>query len=89
MVDDLRNPRESFEVGETVWLQGHGLRLLSLYTIVRQPIRSGSKPETLARLMTGRHGDLPATAVLPYFGLTPPPGEKEFAISTVPKGAER
>src|SRR5947209_3673903 len=78
VVDDLRNPRELFEVGETVWLQGHGLRPLSLYTIVRLPIRSGAKPEMLARLMTGRHGELPPTVVLPYLGLTPRPSETQF-----------
>jgi hypothetical protein len=77
-VDDLRNPREVFEVGETVWMQGHGLHPLSLYTIARLPVHPGAKPEILARLTTGRHGDLPATAVLPYVGLTPLPGQKEF-----------
>ena len=70
LVDDLRNRRDVFDVGETVYAQGHGLRPAILYSLFRKSAEGGTKQELLARLITDRHGNLPPTAVLPYLGLT-------------------
>jgi hypothetical protein len=68
LLDDTGTTRESFDVGETIYLAAQGLRPTTLYEIVLQ---SRARDEQLvAHLITDRYGSLPITALLPYFGLS-------------------
>lgn len=67
LLDDARAQREEFDVGESVFLAAAGLKPATLYDIVLRG--DERRPPVLASLMTDRHGDIPATAVLAYVGM--------------------
>ncbi|HEY6408412.1 MAG TPA: hypothetical protein VIY29_13170 [Ktedonobacteraceae bacterium] len=68
LLDDTGATRESFDVGETIYLAAQGLHPATLHEIVLQ---SRERNEQLvAHLITDRYGGLPVTALLPYFGLS-------------------
>jgi hypothetical protein len=80
LADEQRARRASFEAGETIYAQARGLRPSTLHNIVI--VEAESRPNELARLITDRHGNLPSTAIVPFFGLleggTPAKGLRSF-----------
>jgi hypothetical protein len=69
LCDDAGNVRESFSIGETIFVAGHGLTPTTAYEFVRLRESKRHKDEMLARYVTDRHGILNTTPLLPYFGL--------------------
>jgi dienelactone hydrolase len=67
--DDIGLPRERFSIGESVFINGHGLKPVALYEF--RLLREGErqKYQVLARYMTDRYGTLPAALLAPYVGL--------------------
>ena len=63
LLDDARNERDEFDVGESVFVAATGLKAATVYDIVLDD-------DVRASLMSDRHGEIPATAVVPYLGLT-------------------
>jgi Chlorophyllase enzyme len=70
LCDDAGNVRESFSIGETIFVAGHGLTPTTAYEFVRLRESKRHKDEMLARYVTDRHGILNTTLLLPYFGLS-------------------
>jgi len=67
LVDDEGNARDSFAVGETIFVSGRGLPPLTPLSFTLE--HAGAKPHILARYVSDRHGSLPAMPLAPYVGL--------------------
>ena len=67
LVDDEGTARDSFAIGETIFVSGRGLPPVTPFTFTLE--QAGAKPEVLARYTSDRHGSLPATPLAPYVGL--------------------
>src|SRR5258707_14098242 len=67
--DDNGLPRETFSIGESVFVSGRGLKLSALYEFVW--LHEGRRREykVLAHYTTDRHGTLPAALLMPSVGL--------------------
>jgi hypothetical protein len=65
--DDRGERRKDFDVGETVFVTGHGLEPATVheFTVTRE----GAERDHAASFMTDRHGALPPTVLIPYLGL--------------------
>ncbi len=66
---------DAFSVGETVFVSGQGLPPLASLTFSLE----GKKMEVLAQLSSDRHGAVPITVLMPYFGLVRHQGEYRFS----------
>lgn len=69
LCDDQGDRQERFPLGRTVYVSGHGLRPNTLYEFRMHGKVAWGERALLARYTTNRHGDLPATVLLPYVGL--------------------
>lgn len=67
LLDDIGACRETFDVGESIYISAQGLLPTTVYEIDMRP--EEKRTELLARLMTDRYGSLPPTVLLPYVGL--------------------
>ncbi|HEX3878528.1 MAG TPA: hypothetical protein VHW24_16175 [Bryobacteraceae bacterium] len=70
--DDRGAIRESFSVGETVFVSGRDLPPLSTITFCMEG--DDGHEEILARYVCDRHGELPTAVLIPYLGLFPAGG---------------
>lgn len=71
LCDDLGVVRDSFAIGETVFVAGAGLPAVSSFTFSLTDEDDDAPAAPIARCLTDRHGGLPMTALLPYLGLVP------------------
>jgi hypothetical protein len=69
LLDQHGATRETFSVGETVFVSARGLTPNTLFSFSLERDRSKSKAEVLARYLSDRHGSLPMTVLVPYIGL--------------------
>jgi dienelactone hydrolase len=67
LLDDQGTGRESFSAGETIFVSARGLPAYEMCTFML--VRGGAGDEILARFACDRHGSLPITPLIPYFGL--------------------
>src|SRR5258708_21228071 len=67
--DDNGLPRETFSIGESVFVSGRGLKLSALYEFVWLHEGRRREYEVLAHYTTDRYGTLQAALLMPYFGL--------------------
>src|SRR5690348_6221404 len=67
--DDSGTPRETFSIGQTVFVAGRGLRRAAPHEFKLLPQNEDDQPKLIARYTTDRHGELTMTALLPYVGL--------------------
>jgi hypothetical protein len=83
LLDEDGVTREEFDVGETIYIAAQGLKPATVYQLVMD----GDQKEglSLASLTADRHGSIPLTALLPYFGLLDP---KYVAKGGFPKHEE-
>jgi dienelactone hydrolase len=70
LCDDTGSIRESFSIGETVFVAGYGLLPTTAYEFVRLGESKGHRHDVLARYITDRHGVLKTVPLLPYHGLS-------------------
>jgi dienelactone hydrolase len=67
--DESGGRPDLFAVGQTIFVAGRGLRPASLYEFSLLSEAAHAKPALVGRYTTDRHGEMPLTALLPYFGL--------------------
>src|SRR5215469_13201738 len=58
--------RDTFSVGETVFVSAGGLTPNTLFSFSLERDRSNGKAVVLARYLSDRHGSIPMTALVPY-----------------------
>ena len=80
LCDDTDSLRDSFAIGETVFVAGHGLAPTTVYEFVQLSKSKRHKNDVLAGYVTDRHGVLNTTALLPYLGLSDQRGEGFLAF---------
>lgn len=88
LLDEAGERRAAFDLGEVVFLTGHGLRPGEPYD-VELASGAGERPELLARLQPDRYGVLPPTAILPFLGLTDPEPSEAGGFLTFEEGTKR
>ncbi len=69
LLDDCTTARDSFDVGECVYVAAHGLRRNRVYELWLRAGMQARHDRLLACLCADRHGHLPTTLLLPWFGL--------------------
>jgi dienelactone hydrolase len=90
LTDDAGAARAEFDVGESIYVAGNGLRPAATYMLSllsdadREPRR-----ESLAHLTTDRHGELPETCLLPFLGLISGPAREKTHMARSHDEAER
>ncbi|MGH7023351.1 MAG: alpha/beta hydrolase family protein [Caulobacteraceae bacterium] len=74
LCDDLGARRETFAIGETVFVSGRGLSPTAAYSFSLADDDADAPAALIARCLSDRHGALPTTALIPYLGLVPSAG---------------
>jgi dienelactone hydrolase len=69
LLDDRATARDAFDVGECIYVAADGLRPNRVYELWLRTGNDARADRLLACLCADRHGHLPATLVLPWFGL--------------------
>ena len=67
LVDDQGKARNSFAIGETIFVSGRGLPPVTEFTFALE--HGEAKPEVLAIYVSDRYGSLPTALLAPYVGL--------------------
>jgi len=72
LLDDGATARDSFDVGECIYVAADGLRPNRVYELWLRTGTNTRSDRLLACLCADRHGSLPSTLLLPWFGLIQP-----------------
>ena len=87
LLDDRATARDSFDVGECIYVAADGLRPSRVYELWLRTGTNTRSDRLLACLCADRHGSLPSTLLLPWFGLIQPGSGTEDELRCLDHGS--